>query len=324
MKRLALAILTVAAGLVPVYWLLTISLKSEADQFAFPPKWIAFSPTLEHYRAVFATGSMESALWNSIIAAIGSTLLALAAGVPAAYALNSLAWPSGWADRVGFWILSNRLLPPIVTIVPLFLMLRDLRLINSIWALTVVYTAFHLPFVVWMMRGFLAEVPKEVEEAARLDGASTLAILWNIVLPLVRPGLAATAAFCMIAAWNEFLFALILTQTGAASTLPVAIASRVTQYEIKWGVMAAAGVLAMLPVLIFAGVSRNAIWCGVCLSERSKDERHRRPHRQDLRWQERFECRLFGCGGWRIHRTARPFGLRQIHSHASHRRSGNA
>jgi multiple sugar transport system permease protein len=265
MKRLALATLAVLAGLVPVYWLVTISLKTEADQFAVPPLWFEFSPTLEHYRAVFATSSMESALRNSIIAAAGSTLLALAAGVPAAYALNSLPWPSGWADRIGFWILSNRLLPPIVTIVPLFLMLRDLRLLNSIWALTVVYTAFHLPFVVWMMRGFLAEVPREIEEAARLDGAASMRILWSIVLPLVRPGLAATAAFSMIAAWNEFLFALILTQTGAASTLPVGIAARVTQYEIKWGVMSAAGVLAMLPVLIFAGVTQRYLVRGLSL-----------------------------------------------------------
>jgi multiple sugar transport system permease protein len=264
-RRLALTLFALAAGLAPVYWLITISLKTEVDQFATPPKWFAFRPTLEHYAAVFSTGSMQSALWNSIIAAVASTLLALAAGVPAAYALNSLPWPAGWADRIGFWILSNRLLPPIVTIVPLFLMLRDLRLLNSIWSLAAVYTAFHLPFVVWMMRGFLAEVPKEVEEAARLDGASTMRILWNIVLPLVRPGLAATAAFCMIAAWNEFLFALILTQTGAASTLPVGIAARVTQYEIKWGVMSAAGVLAMLPVLIFAGLTQRYLVRGLSL-----------------------------------------------------------
>ena len=264
MRRLLLAIIAIAAALAPVYWVVTIALKTEIDQFAQPPMWL-FAPTLDHFKVLFTTRSMEQALWNSIIAAVGSTALALAAGVPAAYALNSLPWPAGWADRIGFWILSNRLLPPIVTIVPLFLMLRDLHLLNSIWSLTAVYTAFHLPFVVWMMRGFLAEVPREIEEAARLDGASSFRILQSIVLPLVRPGLAATAAFCMIAAWNEFLFALILTQTGAASTLPVAIASRVTQYEIKWGVMAAAGVIAMLPVLIFAGLTQRYLVRGLSL-----------------------------------------------------------
>ena len=264
MRRWILAALLLAAGLVPVYWLLTISLKTEIDQFAVPPRWL-FAATPEHYRALAHTRSIEQALWNSLIAAVGSTVLAMLAGVPAAYALTSLPWPAGWADRIGFWILSNRLLPPIVTIVPVFLMLRDLHLLNSVWSLMVVYMAFHLPFVVWMMRGFFAEVPKEIEEAARLDGASSFAILWSIVLPLVRPGLAATAVFCMIAAWNEFLLALILTQTGAASTLPVAIAARVTQYEIKWGVMAAAGVVAMLPVLIFAGLTQRYLVRGLSL-----------------------------------------------------------
>ena len=265
MRRALLIVVALTTALAPVYWLVTISLKREIDQFAIPPKWVAFSPTLEHYQGVFAARSIEQAMWNSVIAAVGSTLLALAAGVPAAYALTSMRWPAGWADRVGFWILSNRLLPPIVTIVPLFLMLRDLRLLNSIWALVAVYTAFHLPFVVWMMRGFVAELPKEIEEAARLDGASTFGILWDIVLPLVRPGLAATAAFCMIAAWNEFLFALILTQTGASSTLPVAISARVTQYEIKWGLMSAAGVLAMTPVLIFAAFAQRYLVRGLSL-----------------------------------------------------------
>ena len=131
MKRLVLAVLAVAAGLAPVYWLVTIALKTEVDQFAQPPLWL-FAPTIEHYKVLLSTRSLEQALWNSVIAAIGSTALAMAAGVPAAYALNSLKWPAGWADRIGFWILSNRLLPPIVTIVPLFLMLRDLHLLNSV------------------------------------------------------------------------------------------------------------------------------------------------------------------------------------------------
>ena len=111
------------------------------------------------------------------------------------------------------------MLPPIVTIVPLFLMLREARLLNSLLGLAIVYTAFNLPFVVWMMRGFFEEVPREIEEAAMLDGESRLGALLRIVLPLVKPGLAATAVFCLIVAWNEFLFALILTQTEAAMTL---------------------------------------------------------------------------------------------------------
>ena len=151
-----------------------------------------------------------------------------------------MGWPASHGraigrDGIGYWILSNRMLPPIVTIVPLFLMLREVRLLNSLAGLVLVYTAFNLPFVVWMMRGFFEEVPREIEEAAMLDGESRLGVLLRIVLPLVRPGLAATAVFCLIVAWNEFLFALILTQTEAAMTLPVGIASHVTQYEIQVG-----------------------------------------------------------------------------------------
>jgi len=119
-------------------------------------------------------------------------------------------------------------------------------------ALIVVYTALNLPFVIWMMRGFFQEIPRELEEAAMVDGDSRLGALMRVVLPLVKPGLAATAVFCLITSWNEFLLALVLTQTDASMTLPVGIAGRVTQYEIKWGVMSAAGVVAMIPMIAFA------------------------------------------------------------------------
>jgi ABC-type molybdate transport system permease subunit len=130
---------------------------------------------------------------------------------------------------------------------------------------TLIFTIFNLSLVVWMMRGFFQEIPKEIEEAALLDGETRMGALLRIVLPLVRPGLAATAVFCLIVAWNEFLFALILTQTESAMTLPVGIAARVTQYEIKWGAMSAAGVVAMLPVLIFATAVQKHLVRGLSL-----------------------------------------------------------
>ena len=246
---LTLASLT---ALIPVYWMLTISLKTDADQLASPPKWFAFAPTLEHYRDAFVTRSFGSYLITSTIVATLSTLCAVVIGTLAAYALTRFQMPSRMNRRLSLWILSTRMFPPIVTIVPLFLMMRDVRLINTIPALVIVYIAFNLPFVVWMMRGFFNEIPREMEEAAFVDGDTRLGALRHIVLPLVTPGLAATAVFCLIICWNEFLFASVLTQTEAAMTLPIGIAGRVTQYEIKWGVMSAAGVVAMLPILIFA------------------------------------------------------------------------
>ncbi len=250
--RYALAIMAALVALAPVYWMLTISLKTEVDQFSVPPKWFLFKPTLAHYYDAFALRSFGQYLLTSAIVSVGATLCAMVLGTLAAYALSTFRLPRRMNRHFALWILSTRMFPPIVTIIPLFLMMRDVRLLDTRASLIIVYTAFNLPFVVWMMRGFFSEIPRELEEAARVDGDSRLGALRRVVLPLVAPGLAATAVFCLIISWNEFLFALVLTQTDAAMTLPVGIAGRVTQYEIKWGVMSAAATVAMMPILLFA------------------------------------------------------------------------
>lgn len=250
-KYLLLCVALLAA-LAPVYWMFTISLKSELDQFAVPPPWFNFTPTLEHYYDAFVTRSFGQYLLTSAIVAVISTICALVLGTLAAYALARFRLPYDLDRRLSLWILSTRMFPAIVTALPLFLMMRDLRLLNTKAALIVIYTAFNLPFVVWMMRGFFDEVPRDLEEAALVDGDSHMGALVRVVLPLVSPGLAATAVFCLIVSWNEFLFALVLTQTDASMTLPVGIAGRVTQFEIKWGVMSAAGAVAIVPILVFA------------------------------------------------------------------------
>ena len=250
--KYGLVVLAVLSALLPVYWMMTISLKKEVDQFAVPPKWFAFSPTLAHYRDAFVERSFGQYLMTSAIVAVTSTICALVLGTLAAYALSRFRLPHKLNTRLALWILSTRMFPPIVTAVPLFLLMSDVRLLDTMASLIIVYTAFNLPFVVWMMRGFFNEIPRDLEEAARVDGDSRLGALRRVILPLVTPGLAATAVFCLIISWNEFLFALTLTQTDAAMTLPVGIAGRVTQYEIEWGVMSAAGVVAMIPILVFA------------------------------------------------------------------------
>ena len=260
-----IALLALLVALTPVYWMLTISFKSEVDQFASPPRWFSFTPTLAHYLDAFIDRSFGQYLFTSAVVAILSTGCALIIGTLAAYALTRFRLPTGLARKLSLWILSTRMFPAIVTAVPLFLMMRDLHLLNTRAALIIVYTAFNLPFVVWMMRGFFAEVPPELEEAALVDGDSRLGALVRVILPLVTPGLAATAVFCLIVSWNEFLFALVLTQTDAAMTLPVGIAGRVTQYEIKWGVMSAAGVVAMVPILIFAMAVQKYLVRGLSL-----------------------------------------------------------
>lgn len=263
--KYTIALLAVAAALAPIYWLITISLKREIDQFASPPLWFGFTPTFRHYAGIFGHDAFGRYFLNSVIVSTSSTLIALVLGLPAAYGLVRFRWPRDWARGISFWILSNRMLPPIVTIIPLFLMLREVRMLNTLSGLVLVDVALNLPFVVWMMRGFVEELPREIEEAALLDGESRLGVLLRIVLPLVRPGLAATAVFCLIVAWNEFLFALILSQTESAMTLPVGIAAHVTQYEIQWGAMSAAGVVAMVPVLIFAAAAQRYFVRGLSL-----------------------------------------------------------
>lgn len=255
-----LAALAVGWSLLPIYWLVTIAFKREIDQFASPPRWFDFVPTLDHFRAAFTGGAFGGYFWNSVLVATVSTALAIAAGVPAAYALSRWPWP-----RLSFWILSTRMMPPIVTVVPLYLLMGKAGLLNSRLGLCLVYTVLNLPFVIWMMRGFFDETPRELEDAALLDGASRWNVFCGILLPLVKPGLAATAVFCMVMAWNEFLFALVLTQTESAMTLPVGIASRVTQYEIRWGAMSAGGVVAMLPVLLFASAVQRYLVRGLTL-----------------------------------------------------------
>jgi multiple sugar transport system permease protein len=238
--------------LAPVYWMITISFKREVDQFAVPPRWFSFSPTLEHYADAFLARSFGQYLFNSLMVAVSSTICALILGTLAAYALARFRLPYRLDRKLALWILSTRMFPAIVTAVPLFLIMRDVRLVNTRLSLVIVYTAFNLPFVVWMMRGFFAEVPRDLEEAAMVDGDSRLGAFWRVSLPLVMPGLAATAVFCLIVSWNEFLFSLVLTQTDDAMTLPVGIAGRVTQYGIKWGAMSAAAVVAIIPILAFA------------------------------------------------------------------------
>ncbi len=263
--KYALVALASLSALAPVYWMLTISLKREVDQFAVPPLWFSFTPTLEHYRDAFLNRAFGQYLITSAIVAVSSTLCALLIGTLAAYALARFKMPGRLDRKLALWILSTRMFPPIVTAVPLFLMMRDLGLLNTRASLVILYTGFNLPFVVWMMRGFFLEVPRELEEAAMVDGDSRLGALRRVLLPLVAPGLAATAVFCLIISWNEFLFALVLTQTDAAMTLPVGIAGRVTQYEIKWGVMSAAGVVAMLPILVFAMAVQRYLVRGLSL-----------------------------------------------------------
>jgi multiple sugar transport system permease protein len=239
-------ILFVAWVAIPIYAVFSNSLKPSLIIFSSPPKWL-FHPTLEHYRSVFGRLHFDRYLQNSLIVAAGSTSLALLLGTPAAYAFARLKMRGG--NFIAFLILFSRMVPAVVLVVPMFLIFSHLHLINTYRALILAHTTFELPLVIWLMRSFFEDIPADLEEAARVDGASKLGAFLRVALPLSAPGLTATAILCLLFSWNEFLFALILSGPSTR-TMPVGVSSFIGTVSIDWGGSSAAAVLAMLPIFV--------------------------------------------------------------------------
>lgn len=249
-RKVLLALATVVIFtiiLLPPLILFLTSIKTEVDSMSYPPKWI-FTPTVKNYVEVFRTTRLLHYTLNSLIVASLNSGAALALGTLAAYGLARFRFKG--SDNLSFWMLSVRMMPPVAAIIPIYIIMKTVRLLDTPWALVIIYLTFNLPFVVWMMKGFFEDIPKEIEESALIDGCSEMAVFRRIALPLVAPGLAATAIIVFIFSWNEFLFALILTGTRAV-TLPVGIISFMKETGINWGYMTAGGVMALLPVIVF-------------------------------------------------------------------------
>jgi multiple sugar transport system permease protein len=261
----AAVVLALLWTLFPIYWIGVNSLKLDLDIFAVPPVWFDFKPTLKHYYAAFVQRPFLIYAANSLIIAVATTLISLMFGTMAGYALARFSYPGRWKYNISFWILSTRMMPPIVTIIPLFIFFGTVNLLNTKASVIIAYTAFNLPFVTWMMKSYFQDLPVELEEAAMVDGDTRWGAFLRVALPLARPGLAATAIFSLILSWNEFLLALILTQTEQSVTLPIGIAGRVTQYTTYWGEISAAGFLACVPIVIFAFIVQRHLVRGLSL-----------------------------------------------------------
>jgi len=236
--------------LFPFYVIVTTALKAETAIFAWPPVW-SFQPTLQSfYNALFVFGgrSAVSYLINSIVISAVSTFLAVVLGAMAAYGFARFSFAG--KGHLAFWILSTRFAPPVAFIVPIYLMVQKVGLLDSHIALILIYTAMNLSLVIWILRGFFAEIPIEIEEAALVDGYSRLQIFWRVAVPLVRPGIVSTAILSAIFSWNEFLYAMVLTQSRAA-TLPVYLAGFSNSMGLAWGEYMAVGTMAVLPILVF-------------------------------------------------------------------------
>ena len=261
---IALAVIAIALvqAIFPIVWLALNSLKNRLEMFAVPPLWFSMAVTNENYVATFIDRPFVTYMLNSLIVAMLSTFFSMLIGVPAGYALTR--FDLGKAKKhVAFWILSTRMMPPIVTVIPIYLVFSSIGLLDTKTSLVIAYTTFNLPFVVWMMKSYLADIPKDLEESAMVDGDTHMGAFWRVVLPLAKPGLAATAIFCLIQSWNELLFALILTETTGANTLPIGIAGRVTQYKTEWGEICAAGFAGSLPIIIFAFIVQKHLVRGL-------------------------------------------------------------
>lgn len=252
-----------AAGLVfffPVLWMVLTGFKQEVDAASNPPKWV-FSPTLDGYRQVFER-DIAPYLMNSFMASGFSTLLVLVLATPAAYAL-SLRPVAGWRD-VLFFFISTKMLPAVAALLPIYLVVKDLGMLDNVWTMVILYTAMNLPLAVWMMRSFLLEVPKSVLEAAEIDGAGLLLTIRRVLLPIVAPGLAATALICFIFSWNEFFFAVNLTATRSG-TAPVFLVGFISSEGLFLARLCAAATLVSLPVVLAGWLAQKQLVRGLSM-----------------------------------------------------------
>lgn len=249
-KRVALyltLILVVLVFIFPFYWMVTTSIKIRIDTID-PEKWI-FEPTFDNYRIVFEKRNFALYLRNSLVTVASTTLVSLALALPAAYGFARFRFKK--KEDIAFAILSLRMLPAMCVVIPFFLLGRFTGLLDTSLLLIIVYMSFNIPFAIWMLRGFIEDLPVELEEAAWVDGCTLTQGLTRVVLPLIVPGLAATAIFIVIQSWNEFALALFLT-SFQARTLPTMATMFLSVSGIVWGEMAAVGVMTTLPVLVFS------------------------------------------------------------------------
>lgn len=248
--RIAIMLVLLFVTLLPIYWVITTSFKPDAEVLAKNIRLWPSRLTLDHYKNVFQTKDITFYLKNSVIAALGSTALSVSAGSLAAYAFARFKYPGNTANSIRMWILSTRFIPPFAIVLPLFLLFRDYKLLDTRQGLIIAHTLFSLPFILWMLQTSFEELPYEIEEAALIDGCSRLKAFLYVVLPLATPAIAASTIFAMLLSWNEFLFALLFTSSNA-TTLPVLVSQFFTDRSLQWGEIAASATVAIVPVLIF-------------------------------------------------------------------------
>ncbi len=254
-------LVVVLAWIFPILWTLITSLKPAGAGGPLSPSF-AFTPTVDNYVALFSGRGFGASLVNSLILAGSATLVSVFIACLAAFALARS--PMAGRERLGMWILSLRMLPPISIVVPFYLMLSRSGLLDTYVGMLVVYVSFSLPFAIWMLTGFFAEIPRSIDEAAAADGATPMQILFRFIVPIARGGISVTTIFTFVFAWNEFLFAFLLTKERWV-TVPVRLGSTITPFQTDWGYLTAGAIVSFLPLVAIVFLLQRQMVRGVSL-----------------------------------------------------------
>ncbi len=244
----------------PIFWLILTGFKQEVDVVNLT---LFFNPTLDQYKLIFS-GGLAKFLLNSLFITFTATLLAMVVGTPASYGIVMMSRIKAGGDNIFFWFISTILLPPVCVVIPVFVVLNSMDILDNHWSLIFIYSAINIPIVIWMMRSFFKDIPIELIESARIDGASETTAFLKIVFPLARSGLSATILLLIIFIWNEFFFALNLTYYSA-STLPVYVSTFMTQEGLFWAKMSAISTIAILPPIIIGWINQKQLIRGMTM-----------------------------------------------------------
>ncbi len=248
-------------ALFPLVWMFLTSLKPESDIITAQLQYLPRRLTFENYVNIWNRSGFPALIWNSVKTTAITLVICITLGAHAAYAVSRYRFR--WRSRLLLLYLVIRMFPVVLLIIPLFIMLRDLKVLDTAFGLALAYSTFLLPLCVWMLKGFFDSVPPDLEDAARIDGCTRLGAFWRIVIPLVRSGLVATTVFIGISSWNEYLFALMLTTSQNSRTWPIGLKLMIGEFQLPWGAFSAAGVLTIIPVFVFFTIVQQSLVRGI-------------------------------------------------------------
>jgi multiple sugar transport system permease protein len=248
--------------LIPVYWIVVTSFKPETRAMTWPPQFVPTKVVLDNYKVAFELKSIFWYMKNSVIISVGSVLVSMAVGGIAAYSFSQMKWRRKTKKNLLLWIVSLKIMPPIAVAIPLFLIFVSLKLVDTYAGVIYAYIFFNLPFVIWLLYGFFKELPREIVEAALIDGCSVIRMFTKVIVPLTAPGLITVLLLTFMTSWNEFLFAVKLTAFNTR-TLPVLISGFIIDRGLLWGQLCAVGTITVIPVIIVALFIQKYIVAGL-------------------------------------------------------------